>query len=728
MSAETGSPEIIQFGPFKANLRTKELTKNGTRLRLPGQSFHVLRILLERQGDLVTREELQQALWPAETFVDFDHGLNATVNRLREVLGDSAESPKLIETLPRRGYRFIGTIVETQLRDTHPSDTQSAQAQAALSVDELEDKPAAKPVISLRGVAALAAICAALAGSLWLRSIPSPPRVVGYKQLTRDRQLKNANPCGAPYELATDGSRVFFSEPSSSVKQVSAGGGDAISVSVPFPCFRIFDISPDKTELLGEAQDGNEFDQPLWILSTSGGLARRLGGLSGHSGAWSPDGRRIAYATGNSAVGPDTLYSAAKDGTDVRKLLEIKSGHADPIRWSPDGKVLRLFVVDKFSTTSLYEVGVNGNNLHAVKLFSNSNRSLLEGNWTSDGNYFLFSVLRDDMTGSDLFALRESHSLFGGRGAKPVQLTTEALSLWSPTPNPNGKQLFAIGGRIRGEVVRYDLKTKRLEPFLSGISGEQLDFSKDGNWVAYVSFPESVLWRSRLDGSERVQLTDRPLTVALPRWSPDGKRIAFSGLLPGETWKAYIVALQGGKPEIVSQTENDQMDPTWSPDGNSLIIGGRFESGTTRISTIDVRTGSVTPISGSDGLFSPRTSPDGRYIVALNSPEETKLTLFDKQTQEWSELMYLANATLSWPSWSSDSKSVVVADNSDLRHLVFYQISITDHKVRRLAAIELPEGLIGNFSGWSEVSPDGSLLLLRDLSIQEIYALDVELP
>ena len=112
MSGNQHKLTVISFGPFEADLQTQELRKLGVRLRLPGQSFQILKVLLERPGELATREELHKALWPSETFVDFEHGVNAAMNRLREVLGDSADNPHLIETLPRRGYRFIGTIAK----------------------------------------------------------------------------------------------------------------------------------------------------------------------------------------------------------------------------------------------------------------------------------------------------------------------------------------------------------------------------------------------------------------------------------------------------------------------------------------------------------------------------------------------------------------------------------------------------------------------------------------
>ena len=111
---------VIRFGAFALDLHAGELRKGGVRLSLPAQSFHVLALLVERPGDLVTREELRQRLWPAGTFVDFEHGLNAVVNRLRDTLGDSADRPRFIETVPRRGYRFVAAV-EDPRRDPTPA-------------------------------------------------------------------------------------------------------------------------------------------------------------------------------------------------------------------------------------------------------------------------------------------------------------------------------------------------------------------------------------------------------------------------------------------------------------------------------------------------------------------------------------------------------------------------------------------------------------------------------
>jgi Tol biopolymer transport system component len=260
------------------------------------------------------------------------------------------------------------------------------------------------------------------------------------------------------------------------------------------------------------------------------------------------------------------------------------------------------------------------------------------------------------------------------------------------------------------------------------MAAEQLDFSKDRKWLTYVTFPEGILWRSKVNGTERRQLTNPPLAAGLPQWSPDGTRIAFSGLLPGGIWKIYVVPAEGGKPEVVYQGERSEVGPTWSEDGNSLIFGGIFLGVQARIYSVDLRTGRESIIPGSEGMYSPRASPDNRFIAAMDAPGDRKLLLFDQETQKWSELMSNKNPGLNWNLWSDDSKFVYVSDFADRHAPVVYRIRIADRKIERVAAFEVPQGMTGYWIGWVGVAPDGSPLVLRDLSIEEIYALDVDLP
>lgn len=174
MSGTQAAPTVIPFGPFEADLPAQELRKHGVRLRLPGQSFQILKMLLEKPGELVTREEMRAALWPADTFVDFEHGLNAAVNRLREALGDDADSPRYIETLPRRGYQFVAPL------------KQPVPIEVTVSVAEEKQSNVAATRRGFRGWAigfsVVAALTLAAVCLYWIRSSARPPRVLAYRR------------------------------------------------------------------------------------------------------------------------------------------------------------------------------------------------------------------------------------------------------------------------------------------------------------------------------------------------------------------------------------------------------------------------------------------------------------------------------------------------------------------------------------------------------------------
>jgi Tol biopolymer transport system component/DNA-binding winged helix-turn-helix (wHTH) protein len=683
------------------------------KIKLHAQPFAVLAMLLERPGETVSREEIQQKLWGSETFVDFDHGLNKAVNKLREALGDNADNPRYIETLPRRGYRFVGGV------------EQSPPSQTAIRGEENNETRSSKARIRtwwLVGAGILGLFGALGVGLHRNRSSVQVPKVLMYRQLTSGHGAKGENACALDGRLVTDGTRVFFAETDSPVSEVSVSGGEAIKFAASFTCFAVSDISPDKTELLGYSPSNNgPSEQQLWSLSVVNGQLRRIGNLNGNAATWSPDGLRIVYAHENNLSRATDIYVASRDGSDQRKLVGFEKTHVDSIRWSPDGKVLRIVT---HRPSVLWELFPDGTNLHRVPMLEGDAYRIVEQSWTADGRYSILTVRRQGIGGgSDIWVARESPSHIP---AKPVQLTTGPMRFWQPVASPDGKHIYVVAGQTRGELLRYDLRTRQLRPFLSGISAENLDFSRDGKSVTYVTFPEGVLWRSKVDGSDRLQLTMAPLHAAVPRWSPDGKRIAFATWTPGGYSKIYMVNAEGGNPEVVAEDQRDFLDPTWTPDGNALILGGWSGS---KISGLDLRTRRVSDIPGSAGLYSPRVSPDGQYIVAMDTPHVTKMTLFDQHTQKWTDLLAAGTLNPGWPQWSSDGQFVYFRGTAPGKQgPSLYRVNITNHKLERLADIEIPEGVAGFFGPWLGVTPDGSPLVLRDRSIQEIYALDVDLP
>jgi len=262
------------------------------------------------------------------------------------------------------------------------------------------------------------------------------------------------------------------------------------------------------------------------------------------------------------------LYLSKRNGEERRKLVSVPGVPSQP-RWSPDGTKLRFTLEQsKTGTSSLWEVSRDGAHLQALRPSSDNQCC---GNWTQDGNYFVFASSRGATT--NIWAIREKSGLLERVSREPVQLTAGPMSFSSPLPSRDGKKLFAIGKQSHGELVHYDAKLRQFTPYLSGISADQLDFSRDGQWVAYLSYPEGSLWRSRMDGTQRLQLTFPPMQINNPRWSPDAKRILFTGFRSGGVSKMYMVSAQGGTPSQVISDEGSEFWADWSPEGNSVVFG-----------------------------------------------------------------------------------------------------------------------------------------------------------
>jgi Tol biopolymer transport system component len=291
----------------------------------------------------------------------------------------------------------------------------------------------------------------------------------------------------------------------------------------------------------------------------------------------------------------------------------------------------------------------------------------------------------------------------------------------------DGKKIFAIGNQPRGELARYNQKTQQFEPYLSGISAEGVEFSKDGQWMTYTSYPDGNLWRSRADGSERLQLTFPPMRAFLPDWSPDGKQIVFMGWVRSERPKAYLVSADGGISRLMLPgDQNFAFNPYWSGDGTSLVFyyssgsGDFWNSGSVNI--LDLQTHKISVVPGSEGLFSPHPSPDGRYISAM-SVDRQKLLLFDFRTQKWEELA-VGNAGFS--NWSRDGKYVYFRSSGS--DAAIYRVRVSDHKLEKVVSLKGLRITIGVVGTWAGLAADDSPLVLRDVGTQEIYALDLQLP
>jgi eukaryotic-like serine/threonine-protein kinase len=551
--------------------------------------------------------------------------------------------------------------------------------------------------------------------AIWTGSSSVSPRVTEIRQLTNDGQTKYP-------PLFTDGPRIYFREGALGhfgLYQVSSAGGE--TVQVPSQVTTMMDLSQDRSEFLAEEVTAPATDYPIWIVPLPTGAPHRLGSITGHDATWSPDGQTIAYAKGRE------LYLTSKDGSESRKVALV-DGWPFAIRWSPDGKALRLTQTGASSVdiagSSLWEISPDGNDLHPLLPAWNGQPSECCGEWTGDGKYYVFESSRGGRR--DIWAIRESRGLFAKR-PEPMRLTTGPMNFSGSLPSRDGARIFVDGFTPRGEVQRYDATSKQFVSYLRGIAAEGLGFSRDGQRVAYVTVPDDILWASKVDGSERVQLTLTPMRAAMPRWSSDGKRIAFMGSLPGKVWKIYVVSTDGGSPQQVTFGAGNDGDPNWSPDSNSLAFGGEpdLEGGSresrTAIRVLELASNHISTVPGSEGLFSPRWSPDGRYLAA-QSADSTKLVTYDFETRRWQDFA-LVNAA--YFSWSRDGHFIYLTTSGT--ELEFERISVrNEHRIERLASLRDVRLFNGTFGAWTGIAPDGSLLILRDTSPDEIYALDVQ--
>ncbi|HEV2348279.1 MAG TPA: hypothetical protein VG028_00370, partial [Terriglobia bacterium] len=556
----------------------------------------------------------------------------------------------------------------------------------------------------LAGVAAAVVGIAALA-YLFRPALP-PPSVSSYTQLTNDAVRKGL--------IGTDGSRLYLYDGSVGPAQMSIHGGSLAPIPSPAGLgtrLAISSVSPDGSKLLVAQMKGlSGATVPLWALPTLGGSPVRLADTEGIAGAWSPDGQKLIYAAGN------VLFISNSDGSASRKLADLPGPSAGgDIRgtspaWSSDGQQIALNLRDSKNISHLWELSSDGKNIHEMFPGWHERAGSCCGSWTPDGEYFVFE------SQGQIWAVREAGSLLYKVSREPVQLTAGTVSYSNPLPSKDGKTLFAAAGFRRGELERYDAKSKAFVSYLGGISAQDVSFSKDGRWVAYCSFPDGILWRSKLDGSEKLQLSSPPIYAMLPEWSPDGTQIAFYDREQGKPNRIYEVPAAGGAPQelMPSQTGN-QEDASWSPDGSQLAFSGAAGS-STAIHILDMKTRQVTTLPDSNGLFSSRWSPDGRYLIAMLS-DSSGLKIFDFKTPKWSVLV---NGIVAYPCWSHDSRFVYF-----LRGLgsgTVFRIAIPSRKAEQFAGSSDLQ-ITGYWGGWLGLTPDDSPLLLKDAGSQEIVSM-----
>jgi Tol biopolymer transport system component/DNA-binding winged helix-turn-helix (wHTH) protein len=579
--------QLIRFGVFEADLEGGELRKQGLKIRLQEQPFQVLAMLLERSGQIVTRDELQKKLWTADTFVDFDRGLNKAINRLREALEDSAENPRFIETVPKRGYRFIAPVDQEQTgADAEPHPPAKAP---------MREKVAWGLALALLAASILLAMA-------YFRS--SPPAT----QMLRSSLLPPANTSFQPYNFAIspDGTRLAFVAVDREgrsmlwVRSLSATGAQQINgtdgATYPF-------WSPDNRRIGFFAQ------RKLKTVDIASGEVRVLCDVaSGHGGAWNRDGV-IVFSP--SVAGP--LYRVdASGGTPVLATPTPRQGsgqeHCLP-SFLPDGKHFLYNVLHSVNADSL------GNGIYIGTLGSTDARllsSALAGNVAFSSGRLLH--VRDRSLVAQPFDVQNLQLSGSFASIAEQELDSDpTFSLSGFTVSENGVLVFQSTADSSTRLLWFDRSGKELGPLSEGAYKDP-SFSPDGRLLA-VSSDDARNGRYCI----RVHDLARGVTARLtdggnesyPTWSRDGKQITYTSY-DDKIFYMYRVSADGSGSSQMLRKGAFMGPEDWSPDGRLVFM--TLERGLPFLTIYSAADQSVTPFApGAEAQF----SPDGKWIAYI---------------------------------------------------------------------------------------------------------------
>ena len=618
------SPTLIRFGPFEADLQSQEIKKHGIRLRLSPQSFQILQVLLERPGELVSREQLRQILWPSDTFVDFEHGLNAAMNRLRECLGDDADKPHYVETLPRRGYRFIAAVEGTSTPALERNGQPSAQAtsqpsQLSGSAVIATAKQHRWATAAARGLAALVVLGAAALGgySLLHRAAPTPFQKFTLTQITHSGKAMRA-------AISPDG-RYVVSVTDDGMESLWVGnvatGSDTQIIPPSASHYESLTFSPDGNYIyFRKTQAEHEPCCNLYRVPMLGGAPQLFVENIDSDVAFSPDGQRIAYIRGNVPeadkysiltaslegehetvvrIGPlitekvlpylawssksneiaHSLYSPEQEGGRVgaidtvstvaggksRRFVAFKDKFPEEIRWSPDGQTLFTNYRQTGANWSRTQIGFlsgPGTSIEPITRDTNRYETLT---LSADGRTLATVQTRSYST---VYVL--SKAGHGFRELRPLLSQSGEFDEWSQLNwSPDGNLLVSNTGRL----FKLTTDGKNRTDLLADSGALIVHPAPCGSnylvltWTFHGGGDAPSIWRTNADGSSPVKLTDGKYDF-YPVCSPDQKWVYYIDFTDGQI---YRMPLSGsGKAEPVLPRYGGVGNLSVSPDGKKL--------------------------------------------------------------------------------------------------------------------------------------------------------------
>jgi Tol biopolymer transport system component/DNA-binding winged helix-turn-helix (wHTH) protein len=732
MSTDVQSANRLAFGLFEADLKAGELWKSGRRIKLQTQPFKVLTVLLEHAGEVVSREDLQRRVWVPDVVVDFEHSLSSAIKKIREALSDDAENPRFIETLSKRGYRFIApvsVVAEVQfVREPAkpapiavPVTAVEQEAELKLPSASVRLRYVPRSVLLLAGVAFASFFLGASAFSK-LRVFDrfeergSIPRIVRLTQTGRVYSSVDTAFESLPATV-TDGIHLYTSTVEDGrdvLSQLTISTGEMQTLTLPSEIAspEINDISPDKTQLLVRSHLSAEAEEPLWVIPVAGGYASRVANLLAHDATWMPDGRSILYAYGNQ------LNVVSLESSKSTPFATVE-GRAFWLRWSPDGSRLRFTIIDSINhTSSLWEISGGNHRPHPLLTSWTLSPNACCGVWTADGRDFVFQVMMSRTT--DLWRLS------GIDTSHPLRMTNGPFFNESPAGGRNQNEIFFVGHDYQSQSERMDPQTRQFVPLQGFLAhAEHVSYSRDHRFVLWLD-PMSRLWRAQADGQDKVQLTPNSLHVFLANWSPDGANVTLMARRPGCPWQIFVVNANGENLRQLMREDYNVADPSFSADGKSIVFGGipdlMGQGDTPRsIDILDLAGNRVTELPGSKGLFSPRWSPDGQLIAALTLDQQ-KIMLYDVKAQSWRVLAVTSAAD---PVWSSDSRSLYFhAYMAPLNPVSRVEVS-SGHIEPMITIKNFPAGTVSRYF-FSGLTPDDAVITNVALDNSNLYSLELD--
>jgi len=582
------SPRIVRFGTFEVDLPAGELRKGGVKLKLTGQPFQVLSILLECPGEVVTRDELQKRLWP-DTFVDVDHNLNTAINKIREVLGDSAESPRFVETLPRRGYRFVAPVDGAQTTDLP----------GGLGVQQESRMPWARRTSILFVVLVLLATAGLFIYKRSQSPTSSPQRAL--TRITFDDGLQISA------TWSPDGRFIAYSSSRGGkfdiwVQQVS--GGDPVQIThVPGHNWQP-DWSPDGKYIAYRSENG---EGGLFIIPALGGagLERKIASF-GYYPRWSPDGSQILFQTNQSRLSDMNQFDVVSlDGSQPREVLtEFLAKHPFSTKsaaWHPDGKRISVWVWGFGSVPTFWTVSAAGGKEVRSEIDPQILGQLAEVSLS----------LHDELWRDFKFSWMPS-----GRAICFERTFRGVRNLWKMTVDPETLRVVAIERLTTGAGLDTELA---LSP-----DGKRLAFTVESEQVQAWLFPFDAT-RGRVTGTGQA-VTSPGMEAWQPTLTRDGKKLAFAATRAGK-WELWEKSLVDGREAPIAADDYQRYTPEWSPDGTRLAYGRLKTTGTRerRLFVWSAESRDEEPLTAPSSLqmYVYDWSSDGKQLLVAQQGDQT---------------------------------------------------------------------------------------------------------